>query len=72
MVQQQSDNYAENGGLILQYYRKQIRKSQKLGSGHCFMSHIKQKLTFFIMGHYGCQSGILATKNLKHISCDFF
>ena len=58
MVEQQSDNYAEKWGCFLQYHHKQIRKIQKLG----FMNHIKEKMTFVIMGHYDCRTGILAIK----------
>ena len=56
MSQHKSDSYAENGGFILQYYQKQIRKSHKLGSGLSFMNHIRQKLNLVIMGHNGSKT----------------
>ena len=43
MAQQKSDNNAVNLGFILQYYHKQIRKTQKLDSGPTFMNHIREK-----------------------------
>ena len=44
MAQQKSDNNAEKLGLILQYYHKQIIKTQKLDSGPTFMNNIREKL----------------------------
>ena len=65
MAQQQSDSNTEKWDFFLQYYHKQIRKSQKLGFVLSFMSNIREKLTFVIMGHYDCRKSILAIKNFK-------